>query len=190
MGLAVVALVGAVAVGYLFGGSWARLTSVRLRRRRFVLAAVIAQGGGALVGVAGVADPSRAYVVGLAASAACAGAFCWRNLTVPGVPLVTTGLIANALVVALNGAMPVSIVAALHAGVPIAQIAAGDDARHDIAGTGTALRPLGDVIPVPLPWRPEVVSPGDVLVAAGLAELVAVGMLRRRGAVPAHNRDD
>ena len=32
------------------------------------------------------------------------------------------------------------------------------------------------MIPVPLPLRPEVVSAGDVLVAAGLGQLVLLGM--------------
>ena len=59
-------------------------------------------------------------------------------------------------------------------------IASGDDDRHQIADSGTTLRLLGDVVPVPLPVRSEIVSPGDVLVAAGLAELVVMGMLRRR----------
>jgi len=180
VGLAIVALVGAVAAGYALGGSWSTLTHLRLRRRRYIVAAVLAQTGGALVGVLGVADPRRSYVWGLALSAACAAMFCVRNLKVAGVPLVTLGLVLNATVVAANGAMPVSIVAALRAGVPIVDIASGDDPRHEVAGAGTVLRPLGDVIPVPLPARPEVISPGDVMVAAGLAELVALGMLRRR----------
>jgi len=111
------------------------------------------------------------------------------NRYVPGVSLVTLGLAVNALVVILNGAMPVSIVAALRAaGVPITDIAAGYDARHTIAGEGTTLRPLGDVVPLPLPIRPEVVSAGDVLVAAGLGELVVMGMLRRRVYGPGRRR--
>ncbi|MDQ1697000.1 MAG: hypothetical protein QOJ03_2353 [Frankiaceae bacterium] len=180
VGLALVALVGAVAVGYALGGDWSSMTSLRLRWRRLVVAAVLAQAGGSIVGILGVADPRRAYVVALAVSAGCAAVFCARNLRVAGVPLLTLGLISNAVVVAANGAMPVSIVAALHAGVPIVDIAAGRDDRHEIAGVGTTWRSMGDIIPVPLPVRPEVVSPGDVLVAAGLAELIAVGMLRRR----------
>jgi hypothetical protein len=178
--LAVVALVGAVAVGYALGGAWSRLTSLHLRWRRFVVAAVVAQLGGALVGVLGYGDPRRAYVVGLATSALCAAAFCARNLRVAGVPLVTLGLVSNAIVVAANGAMPVSLAAANRADVPIIDIATGHDSRHEIAGPGTTLRFLGDVIPVPLPVRSEIVSPGDVVVAAGLAELVVMGMLRRR----------
>jgi Family of unknown function (DUF5317) len=180
VGLTIVVLVGAVAVGYALNGTWAGLTTLRLRWRRMVVAAVLAQTGGAALGILGVTDVRRGYVVGLALSAICAAAFCVGNLHVSGVPLVTVGLAANALVVTLNGAMPVSIVAALRAGVPITDIAAGFDARHDIAGEGTSWRSLGDVIPLPLPLRPEVVSPGDVLVASGLGELVVMGMLRRR----------
>ena len=174
------ALVGSVAVGYALGGTWARLTALRLRWRRFLVAAVVAQTGGALVGVLGYGDPRRAYVIGLAVSALCAAAFCAWNLRVAGVPLVTVGLLANATVVAVNGAMPVSVSAASRAGVSVVEIAAGNDDRHKIADSGTTLRALGDVIPVPLPVRSEIVSPGDVLVAAGLAELVVMGMLRRR----------
>src|SRR3954452_2230538 len=180
VGLTIVVLVGAVAVGYALNGTWAGLTTLRLRWRRMVVAAVVAQTGGATLGILGVGDARRGYVLGLALSAMCAAAFCVGNLHVPGVPLVTLGLAANALVVTLNGAMPVSIVAALHAGVPITDIAAGYDARHTIAGEGTVLRSLGDVVPLPLPIRPEVISAGDVLVAAGLGEIVVMGMLRRR----------
>jgi hypothetical protein len=145
-----------------------------------IVAAVIAQSGGALLGLLGYGDPRRAYVIGLAASALCAAAFCAWNLRVAGVPLVTLGLLANATVVAVNGAMPVSVSAASRAGVSVIEIAAGHDDRHKIADSDTGLRMLGDVIPVPLPVRSEIVSPGDVLVAAGLAELVVMGMLRRR----------
>ena len=49
------------------------------------------------------------------------------------------------------------------------------DSRPEIAAPQIAAW-LGDVIPVPAPWRPEVVSPGDVAVAAGLAQLVLLGM--------------
>src|SRR3954463_14948300 len=115
-------------------------------------------------------------------------AFCVGNRYVPGVPLVTLGLAVNALVVTLNGAMPVSIVAALRAGVPITDIAAGYDARHTVAGEGRVRPSPGDVWPLPLPIRPEVVSAGDVLVAAGLGELVVMGMLRRRVSPPGRRR--
>jgi len=177
MGLAIVVLAAAIGLAAALGGRWHRLAHLQLRSRGLVVAAVVAQAGGALIGIAGFGDARKAYVSGLVVSAACALWFCARNLRIPGVALVTAGLAANAAVVALNGAMPVSIVAAYHARVPIGAISAGTDARHEIAGLGTRVRWLGDVIPVPLPLRPEVVSAGDVLVAAGLAELVVLGMM-------------
>jgi hypothetical protein len=178
MGLAVLALAGAGLLGFVLGGSVSSLSTLPLRSRWLVGLAVAAQVGGSVT--AWAADSSTAYATGLAASALAALGFCLRNLRVRGVPLVTLGLLLNAVVVGLNGAMPVSIAAAARAGAPITSIAAGTDPRHVVAGGGTTLRTLGDVVAVPLPLRPEVASPGDVLVAAGLGELLCLGMRRRR----------
>jgi hypothetical protein len=178
VGLALVLLVGAAGVALATGGSWARLARLPIKGRRLVAISVLAQlVGGGLAWITGL---HWFYPAGLAVSALAALAFCLRNLRLAGVPLVTLGLVSNALVVLVNGAMPVSIEAAARANVPITTIAAGEDARHAIAGPGTTWRTLGDVIPVPLPVRPEVVSPGDVLIAAGLAEFVFLGMRSRR----------
>jgi hypothetical protein len=178
MGLAVLVLAGAALVGFVLGGSVSSLATLPLRDRWLVVVAVTAQVAGGLA--AWVADSSPAYALGLATSALAALGFCLRNLRVRGVPLVTLGLLLNALVVGVNGAMPVSLAAAARAGTSITSIAAGTDPRHAVAGDGTTLRVLGDVVPIPLPLRPEVASPGDVLVAAGLAELLCLGMRRRR----------
>jgi Family of unknown function (DUF5317) len=154
------------------------LAELPLRARRLVVVAVLAQLAGGVLAIA--TNDHGFYPAGLAVSALAALGFCARNARIAGVPLVTVGLIANALVVSLNGAMPVSVFAAARAGVPTASIAAGNDPRHSIAGAGSTWRWLGDVVPVPLPWRPEVVSPGDGLIAAGLGELVLLGMQPRR----------
>ena len=76
-----------------------------------------------------------------------------------------------------NGAMPVSRWAAARAGVDLTDIADGSDARHVLAGAASSARALSDIVPVRIPWFPEVVSPGDVLVAAGLALLLVAGLL-------------
>jgi hypothetical protein len=178
VGLAVVVLVGAVAIATAFGGSLSALSDLPFRGSRLVAFAVIAQVVGD--GLAWAFNERGFYPVGLAVSALAALAFCARNIRLAGLPLVTLGLLLNAIVVTLNGAMPVSVVAATRAHVSTQEIAAGDDARHSIAGSGTTWRVLGDDIPVPLPLRPEVASPGDVLIAAGLGELVVLGMRPRR----------
>ena len=183
MTLVLVVLAVALAIGWARGGSLDRLGSLPLRSRRLVVGALLLQLAGTFVG-------GPVYPVALAGSALLVAWFLLRNRGIRGTGLVALGLIGNALVVGANGAMPVSAEAAGRAGVGIADLLVGDDGRHELAGPGTRLGPLGDEIPVPLPVRPEVVSIGDVLVAAGLGQLVAIGMVagapqgRRRGAVP------
>jgi hypothetical protein len=178
MGLTLVILVGAVALATVAGGRLGNLAERPILTGRLVVVAVAAQVIGALL--TRMTGHGAWYTAGLVLSAVAALAVCIRNRRLAGLGLVATGLVANATVVALNGAMPVSATAAARAGVPISAIAAGDDPRHEMAGPSTRLRSLGDVVPVPLPVRPEVVSPGDVLIAAGLAEFVFLGMRPRR----------
>ena len=178
MALALVALLVAVAAGMLAGGSLERLGRLTLRSRGLVAGAVGAQVIGTVVG-------GPLYPVGLIVSAGLVAAFLSRNRGIRGTGLLATGLLANALVVGANGAMPVSREAAGRAGTPIQDILLGEDPRHEVADRDTRLPWLGDVIPVPLPYRPEVVSPGDVAVAAGIAQLVLLGMV---AGVPARGR--
>lgn len=178
MALVGVVIVCAAIIAVASGGGWTAFAHQRLLAPGYVVLAVAAQVLGAVL-----ADHTSAgwvYPAGLAVSAACALIFCIANRRVAGVPLVALGLVLNAVVVARNGAMPVSIAAASRAGVSTLSIATGNDARHTIAGRGSDWRVLGDVIPVPLPVAPEVVSPGDVLVAAGLGEFIFVTSRRRR----------
>jgi len=168
--LVVAVLLGALLVGRLCGGSLERLGALTLRRRRLVLAALGVQALGALAG-------GPFHTAGLAVSAALAAGFLLANRGVRGTGLVALGLTANALVVGLNGAMPVSPQAAARAEVSLRDVEAGLDGRHELQGPDTRLAALGDRVPVLVPGRPEVVSPGDVLVAAGLGQLVVLGML-------------
>lgn len=169
MSLVLVVLLAGLLLGWLTGGSLDRLGGVPLRRRRLVVAALAAQALGAVVG-------GPFHALGLLGSALLVAAFLLANRGIRGTGLVALGLLANALVVGANGAMPVSEVASGRAGVSTQDLLTGADSRHELAGASTRLPWLGDVVPVPLPVRPEVVSPGDVLLAAGLAQLVVLGM--------------
>lgn len=178
MGLVLLVGIGALLLGLLAGGRPGSAAS-RLRALRLLLVAALVQLLAALV-----ADGAGApYAAALAVSAVFAGGFVLANVHVPGVALVGLGLVLNAAVVGLNGgAMPVSAPAAARAGVDATRFplpAAGpDDAggRHSASADDTRLGFLGDVIPVPSPLRAEVVSAGDVLVAAGVGLLVLTGM--------------
>lgn len=178
MFLVLLIVVGAGVVALIGGGRLRGFTELHVRGVWYVAGALVAQVAGGWL--ASATDTQGYYIAGLAISAACALIFCLLNLRLAGVPLVTAGLALNAFVVGLNGAMPVSIFAASRAGVSITTIAAGNDPRHTIAGYGSRIRMLGDVIPVPLPAVPEVASPGDLLVAAGLGEFVVMAMRQRR----------
>ena len=170
--LAVAAVGVAMALGLLLGGSVDRFSRLPLRRRELIWVAAGAQ-------VAAAVGGGPLYPIGLAASAVLVAAFLALNRGLRGTGLLALGLICNAVVVGLNGAMPVSASAAARAGTTTQALRTGRDQRHNLAGPTTRLRRLGDVIPVPFPVRPEVVSAGDVLVAAGLAQLVLVGMQPR-----------
>ncbi len=175
--LVLVVLAVALLMGWFGGGSLARLGGVTLRRRRLVVAALLVQVAGSVLG-------GPFYPVSLVASAVLVVSFLALNRGLRGTGLVALGLLANALVVGANGAMPVSLDASGRAGVSTQALLTGSDLRHEASDSSTRLPWLADVIPVPLPVRAEVVSPGDVLVAAGLAQLIVVGMLSWRPRVP------
>lgn len=178
MTLVLCALAAALVLGLSLGGSWHRLGATRLVRPGLVVAALATQVGGALLG--GPAVP-----LSLLASAVLVAGFLASNRGLRGTGLVALGLGLNALVVLANGAMPVSLEASGRAGVSTQRLLL-DGGRHEAAGADTRLPWLGDVVPVRAPVRPEVVSVGDLLVTAGLAQLVLLGLLGRQpGADPA-----
>jgi Family of unknown function (DUF5317) len=179
MGLVLTTVLLAAGAGRLAGGRLRSLQRLPYRGLALLWGAVAALGAGLSLVLAGV--PARAAAGGgLAVAAGLVAAFCVRSRAVPGLGLLGAGLLLNAAVGLGNGGMPVSAYAAARAGVDPA--AATADERHLPAGAGTVLPWLGDVIPVPLPVRPEVVSAGDVLGAAGLGQLVLTAMLAGRRA--------
>lgn len=181
MGLVLLTLVLAVLVGWALGGRLSQLERLPYRSLPLLAGAFAALLAGTGLAAAGL-PPRPTQGLGLAVAAGLTLAFCLRSRAVAGLGLVSLGLLVNAVVILANGGMPVSADAAARAGLDPA--AAVDGGRHIPAGPDTALRPLGDVIPVPLPLRPEVVSVGDLLGAAGMGQLVVTGMLAGRGGWP------
>jgi hypothetical protein len=173
--LVTVVLVLAALIGVAAGGRPAALLRVPLGGWRLLFAAAFCQLAGSLISRAG--DAALPYEIGSLAAVVLLGAFLVRNTRLPGVPMIALGLLLNLVAVLANGAMPVSRWAAGRVAIDLSGIAAGADPRHVVAGSATALRPLSDVVPVAVPGFPEVVSPGDVLVAAGLGLLLVTGLL-------------
>jgi len=172
--LVLVVAVLAIAVAVAAGGD--RLLGLRVRAVRLLVAAALLQ----LVSGTLASGSAAVRVLTVILSALLVALFVWGNWKVAGIPLIGAGLLLNGVVVVLNFAMPVSVSAAARAGLAPAQLHLGDDPFHERLGPQTRLPGLGDTIPVALPWRPQVVSPGDVLVAAGVALLLVTGGARPR----------
>ncbi len=164
------AVAAGTVTGYAGRGRLRRLAEIRPERSRLLLTAL----GLAVAGVI----TSWLWEPALSVSAALSGFvvafYAWVNRRHRGAILVGLGLAANGIVVLANGALPVSTEAAAHAGTDVVARAFG---RPAVPITDeTRLAALGRVIPVAFPPRPEVVSPGDIALAAGLAVVVATGM--------------
>ncbi|MEV8375790.1 DUF5317 domain-containing protein [Kribbella sp. NPDC056861] len=155
----------AAVAALLTGGHLTDLADNTLAGLHWLAAAATGQVLGSLTG-------GIAYPVGLIGSALCIGVFLRLNLRRPGVALLALGFACNALVVALNGAMPVSLATLARAGIT----GFAEDPRHELADATTRLPWLGDVVPVALPGLGQAVSPGDVLIAAGAGLLLYAGM--------------
>ncbi|TDE14953.1 DUF5317 domain-containing protein [Jiangella asiatica] len=166
------------AAGYARGGRLRRLAAAPPVRSRLILTAL----GLYALGVGGswVWEPLLPALTALCWFTL--GFYAWLNRGHHGARLVALGLAANGLVIMLNGAMPVSATAQERAGVSptVAEEAPEDNGRIAATGDRTALPWLGKVVPVAFPPRPEVVSPGDIAVAAGCAAALATGMTGRR----------
>ena len=178
MVLVLLVAVGALAVAAVTRGTG--LARVRLRAVRLLVAAAVVQGATSLL----APGSGLARAVALLLTTVLVGLFVVGNRRVAGTPLIGLGLLLNVLVVAVNAGMPVSASAAHRAGLTVRELGLADDTMRERLTSSTRLPWLGDVIPVALPWRPQVVSAGDVLVAAGVGLLLvgARGQTPRRAA--------
>jgi hypothetical protein len=110
------------------------------------------------------------------------------NIRVAGFPLIAAGFALNALVISLNGGMPVSDHALRVAAGPYylrtrARLETEGGEKHHAERPSDVLVPLADVIPVGAPIR-QVLSAGDVLWLVGTSWVIARGMAPRKDRVP------
>lgn len=177
-------IVVACLAGVVRGGTMHNLAQLHLDAWPLVFAALAVQALGAFAGTLGLPGARGWYVAGMIASATLVTTFVLRNRALPGMPLIALGFVLNALVVTANGAMPVDEKAANRIGLSVIGLYAHTDAKHELADSETRLRPLADIVPVPLPGPLQpgsnVLSVGDVVLAAGIGVLVLNGMLNVR----------
>jgi hypothetical protein len=95
----------------------------------------------------------------------------WRR---PGVWVLCVGMALNLLVVLLNGGMPIAVGERLG---DVAVSVARSASFYQLAGPGTLLTLLGDVVPLGAGAYQVLLSPGDALLAIGVAVFMVDGML-------------
>ncbi len=170
------AVVGGIVLGLVLGGSLRNLSETHFRWWGLALLGLALQ-------VAPVpARPGRVddWVMAglLAASYASLLTFLALNIRHAGFPLVAAGIALNALVIAINGGMPVSDHALRVAYGPgyrdIRQVLLehGPPKHHTAEPGEDILIPLADVIPVGAPVR-NVFSVGDVASMVGIVWVLA-----------------
>ena len=155
------------------GRSFSELAEYKLRGESLLLLLLVAQAALPLVQLTGIAG-RVAFFVWLA-TFPCMIGVAWLNRRQPGMPMLGLGLLLNAAVIAANGGMPVFDVAAqtVRASAQALTIPTGDFV-HVVASAATRLPWLADIVPIPGPeWLRVVVSPGDLLLFAGVVALVA-----------------
>ncbi len=177
------AAVLAIIVGLVAGGRLTRLKELDLRAPWLFVAAAAVQVGLMVAGARGwvqLAGIGSGLVV---ASFALVLVGLWLNRRLPGVWVAGIGVLLNFLVIAANGgSMPVDRELAARAGNMrlVEMLDSPAYAKHAAIGPETRLRPLADVLPLPLLVpRPRWFSPGsagDVLVTIGACWLILAGM--------------
>ncbi|HEX5578561.1 MAG TPA: DUF5317 family protein [Candidatus Limnocylindria bacterium] len=170
-------LIGLLA-GRLMGGSVANLGSLRIQWAPLAVLGLLTQ---VVLFFGPVAE--RIGDLGMpiyVASTALVLAVVLRNLRVPGLGLVAAGAISNLLAIVANGGyMPASAAALALLGKEV-----NPGYSNSAVVQSPALAPLTDVFALP-PFVPfaNVFSIGDVLIAIGVAVVIASGM---RGGAHGH----
>jgi Family of unknown function (DUF5317) len=172
--LLLIALALGLVAGLATGGRIGNLANLRFRWPFFVVVVLIIREGALINPFSRIDGVQYLYAVSLVALVA------WTLLHVrllPGVWLVSIGACLNLIVVLANGSrMPV---APALAGVLVSR---GHIGQYEVMGPDSRLNLLADWIGVPGPLG-GAYSPGDIMVAAGIA-LVAFLATRRQAVKP------
>jgi hypothetical protein len=169
-------LVIGLGLGVAAGGNILNLASVRMRLLQLLFLGLVVRYAAqyAIEIGAPAADALRLPLFGLGFLLLLIG--LWVNREQPGLPLAFVGILLNAAVIVVNGGyMPVWEPSIVAAGLGPAEV--GSTFHRIVAATPTGgippdflihAGPLGDIIPIPLPFIQNVISIGDLFLGAGL----------------------
>ncbi|HET7726452.1 MAG TPA: MFS transporter, partial [Candidatus Limnocylindrales bacterium] len=169
-------LIGGIAIGLIaglvLGGRFENLADVHLKRLPLLFAAVLLRFGTEFALAQGVelADTLRLPLFAAAYGLLLVG--LWANRSHPGLGLAFVGILGNAIAIAINGGrMPVWEPSLIAAGFNPDEVG---PVFHTIYSGGLTADfllhagPLGDVLPIPVPFIQNVASVGDLFLTIGL----------------------
>ena len=170
----ILAMTLGLVVGLASGGTLTNLAGLRFRWPWLLVGAVVVREVIVFSPLSKVDGSQYAYVLSLAVIVLWT---LWHFQRLPGVVLVSAGTLMNLVVVAANGGhMPVApeIARTQLNGILLVR---GTIGQYTLMGPNTHLNQLGDW--VSLPVLPAGYSPGDILIAIGVALVVVMGTHRR-----------
>jgi len=169
-------------LGLLAGGSIGNLAAVRLRWIAVLFLAVIVRFGteSAIGAHVDVAQALRLPLLSISFGLLLVG--LWVNRSNPGLGLAFVGILMNTIAVVANGGyMPIWQPALIQAGFPpdavlspFHIVVSGNLNAAFLLHAG----PLGDILPIPLPYIRNVASIGDLFLSAGLGFFLFATVLR------------
>jgi len=179
-------LIGGIALGLilglLVGGSITNLASVRLHRIGILVAAVLLRFGTEFLLNLGFPLADTLRVPLLAAAFGLLLVALWANRGYPGMSLAFIGVLANGVVILVNGGyMPIYLPSLELAGLAPADVTSN---IHVILGPALDanfllhLGPFADVIPIPFPIVQNVTSIGDWFLTFGLGFFLFAAVVR------------
>lgn len=106
------------------------------------------------------------------------------NHHIPGAKMFALGIALNVLVMLANGGwMPLTpeTYHFVHPDRPVVEQTRPSNSKNILLPRSeTNLWILADIIPITLPWRRTAVSPGDILLVAGVAQLIFQATARKK----------
>ena len=179
-------LIGGIALGLVLGlvagGDLLNLGSVRLHRLGLLILAVFVRFGTELALNEGVPLAETLRLPLLAGGFLLLLFALWPNRSYPGISLAFIGVLANALVIIVNGGyMPIWITSLQIAGLTPADVTSS---LHYVlpapldANFLLHLGPFADVIPIPVPIVQNVASIGDMFLTFGLGFFLFAAVVR------------
>ena len=170
-------------LGLVAGGSISNLAAVRLRWIGILFLAVLVRFGTEAAIGAGVDVVQALRLPLFAISFGLLLAGLWANRSNPGLSLAFVGILLNTIAVLANGGyMPVWRPALIQAGFDPNTVLSSFHTflPFDRLDAAFLLRagPLGDILPIPLPYIRNVASIGDLFLAAGLGFFLFATILR------------